>query len=105
MRLIIALKLKPNADPARFEQWLRETGLPAVRALVSVQDYELLRVTGLFGAQETPPYDYIGVLDTTDAEELTEDFGSDAIHRVMDEMRDHVEEPVLIQTELVSEVV
>jgi hypothetical protein len=66
MRLIVLLKLKPGADRAQYEAWVRETDIPGVRRLESVGGYTVHKATGLLGSSEPAPYDYVEILDVAD---------------------------------------
>lgn len=66
MRLIVLLKLKPGADRAQYEAWVRDTDIPGVRRLGSVGGYTVHKATGVLGSDAPAPYDYVEVLDVAD---------------------------------------
>ncbi len=66
MRLIVLLKLKPGADRAQYEAWVRDTDIPGVRRLPSVSGYTVHKASGLLGSGEPAPYDYVEILDVAD---------------------------------------
>lgn len=55
MRIIVLFNLKPGVDAAAYEAWARSTDIPGVRALKSVDDFQVYRATGLFGSDAKPP--------------------------------------------------
>jgi hypothetical protein len=65
-RIVVLLKLKPGSSRPDYEAWARSVDLPHVNRLQSVQGFEVFEATGLLGSADSPPYDYIEVLDVAD---------------------------------------
>jgi hypothetical protein len=76
MRLIVLLKLKPGADRAAYETWVRTADIPGVRRLGSVAGYSVHKATGLLGTNDPAPYDYVEVLDVADPDGFAADVAS-----------------------------
>lgn len=79
MRLIALFNLKPGVDRAAYETWARETDLPTVNALSSIDRFEVFRTTGVLGSEAAPPYAYVEILDVADMER----FGADCATAAM----------------------
>lgn len=96
--IIVLFKLRPGVDRAAYEQWARDTDLPAVRRLGSVDGFEILRAAGqLSGASS--PYDYCEIIRVNDLAAFGADVASEAIQRVAAEYLQYADAPVFIQTE------
>ena len=91
MLIVVIFNLKPGAAPDSYEQWAKATDIPTVRTLGSVKDFSVLRVTGLLGSEEPPPYAYIELLEVTDLEALGGDIASETMQRVAAEFADFAE--------------
>ena len=88
MRIIVLFNLKPGTDPAAYEAWAKARDLPGVRALPSIEDFNIYRATGLLGSDEKPLYDYIEVIDIADMEGFWKDVATDASTAVATEFRE-----------------
>jgi len=104
MRIIVLFNLKPDTDVATYEEWARTRDLPAVRALVSVSDFQVYRATGLLGSDGKPPYQYIEIIDVDDMEGFGRDVASEAIQKGAAEFQGFADAPAFILTEALSEV-
>lgn len=99
MRILVLFNLKPGADPAAYEAWARATDIPGVRALKSVDDFQVYRATGLFGSDAKPPYAYFEVIDVNDVDAFVEDVSSDAVQKVAAEFQKFADNPLFVTTE------
>jgi len=99
MRILVLFNLKAGADRAAYEHWARTTDIPGVRALGSVEDFRVYRLTGLLGREERPPYTYAEVIDVADMEAFLGDVSGEAVQRVAAEFRTFAEDPLFILTE------
>lgn len=104
MRIIVLFSLKPDADVTAFEEWARTRELPGIRALVSVSEFQLLRATGLFGREGSPPHQYFGLIDVDDMEGFNRDMASEAVRKIDAEFRQFADDAQFILTEALSEV-
>ncbi len=103
MRIIVLFNLKPGADPAAYEAWAKARDLPGVRALPSIDDFNIYRATGLVGSTEKSPFDYIEVIDIADMQGFWTDIATEASTQVAAEFRDWLGAPPLfITTEALS---
>ena len=99
MRIIVLFNLLPGADAAAYERWAKSADIPGVRALGSVADFQVYRLTGLLGAEERPPYAYAEVIDVADMAAFGADVASDSIQKVAAEFRAFADNPLFITTE------
>ncbi|PTD26614.1 REDY-like protein HapK [Sphingomonas fennica] len=99
MRIIVLFNLKPEADPAAYENWARTTDIPGVRALPSVSDFQVHRATGVLGSDQPSPYAYFEVIDITDMAAFGADAASEAVQKVAGEFRQFADDPQFILTE------
>jgi hypothetical protein len=99
MRIVVLFNLKPDADPAAYENWAKTTDIPGVNALASVQDFQVYRTTGVLGTDAPAPYAYIEVIDITDMAAFGADAGSEAVQKVAAEFQQFADNPQFILTE------
>lgn len=99
MRILVLFNLHADADPAAYESWARETDLPGVRALGSVLDFQVYRLTGLFGGTGKPPFGYAEVIDVADMGAFGGDVASEAVQKVAAEFARFADNPLFITTE------
>jgi hypothetical protein len=99
MRIIVLFNLKPGADPDAYADWARTTDIPGVRALGSVADFRVYRVTGLLGSGERAPFAYAEVIDVADMEGFMADVASEAVQKVAAEFQAFADSPLFLTTE------
>lgn len=99
MRIIVLFNLKPDADPAAYENWARTTDIPGVNALPSVADFQVHRATGVLGSDAPSPYAYFEVIDIADMEAFGKDASSEAVQKVAAEFQQFADNPQFILTE------
>jgi hypothetical protein len=73
-----------------------------VRALTSVDDFQVYRTTGLFGSDAKPPYNYIEVIDIRGTDEFVTDVSSERVQEVAAEFQRHADNPLFITTEAIG---
>ncbi len=99
MRILVLFNLKPGVDPAAYEAWARTTDIPGVRALGSVADFRVHRVTGLLGSDAPAPYAYAETIDITGLDPFLADVASEAVQKVAAEFQAFADSPVFLLTE------
>ena len=105
MRIIALLNLKPGVTAADYEAWARSRDIPTVRSMPSVDDFTVLRTTGLLGGAGATPYAYVGIIEVADMEGFHTDIATEAMSAVTEEMKQWVDgDPVFIMTEEVGTV-
>lgn len=65
-RILVLFNLKPGVTREMYERWARETDLPTVRGLSSVERFDAYRICGVLGSDTTSPYQYAEVIDVSD---------------------------------------
>lgn len=99
MRIIVLFNLKPGVDPAAYENWARTTDIPGVKALASVNDFQVHRATGVLGSEAKSPFAYFEVIDITDMQAFGADARSEAVQKVAAEFQQFADNPQFILTE------
>lgn len=102
MRIIVLFNLKPGVDAAEYEEWARTRDIPGVRALVSIDDFQVYRSTGLFGTDARPPYGYIEVIDIKGMDEFLADVSDERFQEVAAEFQRYADNPLFITTEAIA---
>jgi hypothetical protein len=67
MRVVVLFNLKPDVAVAAYEEWARTRDIPGVRALPSIDDFQVYRTTGL------APYQYVEIIDIADMDGFATD--------------------------------
>jgi len=96
--IIVLFNLKPGVDRAAYERWARETDLPVVNTLRSVDGFEVLRTAGLLSGGAAP-FDYVEIIRVNDMQAFGQDVASATVQRVAAEYREFADGPLFIQTE------
>jgi hypothetical protein len=103
MRIIVLFNLRSDADPEAYESWAKDRDLPGVRAMSSIDDFNIYRATGLLGSTDAPPFDYVQIIDIGDIEGFWKDIASNASTEIAKEFRAWVDGPPLfLMTEPLS---
>ncbi len=99
MRIIVLFNLKPGVDIAAYEAWAKDTDIPGVNALGSVDRFTTHRATGLFGSDAPSPYQYIEVIDIKGMDGFVTDIMTEAFQAAAAPFRDFADNPQFILTE------
>jgi hypothetical protein len=100
MRIIVLFNLKPDVTPADYEEWARTRDIPGVRSLPSIDDFTVLRTTGLLGSEAKAPYEYVEIIEVADMDGFWTDIATEASQAVATEFRQWLgSEPVFMLTE------
>ncbi|MCA0900874.1 REDY-like protein HapK [Microbulbifer agarilyticus] len=99
--IVVLFNLKPGVNPSDYEQWANTTDLPTVRDLASVNQFSVLRSTGLLGSDASSPYQYVELLEVNDMEKLGADVSSETMQRVAAEFQQFADNPQFILTEAI----
>ncbi|MCB8881396.1 hypothetical protein ACELLULO517_14195 [Acidisoma cellulosilytica] len=87
MRIFVLFNLKPGVSKAEYLAWAKQTDLPIVRGLDSVASFEVFEVTSLLGSDQSPPYDYIEVVEVKDMDAFGKDVAQEIMQRVAAEFQ------------------
>lgn len=102
MRIVVLFNLKPGVDAATYEEWAKRRDIPGVRALPSVDDFQVYRSTGLLGSDAKPPHAYIEIIDVADMDGFGKDVAGAAVQAVAAEFQAFADSPTFILTEALS---
>ena len=53
MKCFVTFRLRPGVTPEEYEQWFRETNVPAVRKMKSIETYRVWRVVDAMEGEPT----------------------------------------------------
>lgn len=93
MRIFVLFNLKEGVEPAAYEAWARETDIPTVRGLPSINGFDAFRSTGLLGSDGTPPYAYVEVIDVGDDDRFGADISTPEMQRIAAEFQQFADDP------------
>ena len=99
MTLIVLFNLKPGIAVEDYEKWAREVDLPGVRAIASVTEYRVRRVTGLFGSDEAAPYQYVEQIELSSMDGFLADIGDPAVQAIVAQFGDMADDPKFMITQ------
>ncbi|WP_226702843.1 REDY-like protein HapK [Microbulbifer elongatus] len=99
--IIVLFNLKPGVSPSDYEQWAKTTDLPTVRKLGSVNQFSVLRTSGLLGSEAPAPYQYVELLEVNDMETLGADVSSETMQRVAAEFQQFADNPQFMLTDVI----
>ena len=102
MRMIVLFNLKAGVSVDDYEVWAKARDIPIVRAMPSVDDFQVYRTTGLFGSTAAPPYAYIEVIDVADMDGFDKDIASAAMQDNMTDFAGFADAPAIMLTEALS---
>lgn len=99
MRIICLFNLKAGVNSIDYETWARNTDIPGVRALNSVIGFSVHKATGLFGSQDTSPYQYVEVIDIVAMQPFVDEVTTEDFQKVAAKFGEFADNPVFILTE------
>lgn len=99
MLIVVLFNLKEGASREDYENWANTTDIPNVNALGSVNNFSVVRTTGLLGSEDAAPYEYVELLDVADMEKLGADISTETMQRVAAEFQDFADNPQFMLTE------
>lgn len=100
MRVIVLFNLKPGKAAADYEDWARTRDIPGVRSMPSVDDFTVLRTTGLLGSETPAPFAYVEIIEVADMQGFWTDIATEGAQAVAAEFREWAaDEPVFMTTE------
>jgi hypothetical protein len=97
-KIVVLFNLKPGVAVADYEKFARETDLPIVNRLPSVNRFEVLKATGLLNGAASP-YQYIEIIDVRDLGQLGQDVATEQMQKVASTFRSLADDPQFIVTE------
>lgn len=102
MRIIALFNLKAGVARDDYEEWAKSRDLPGVRSLVSVNDFNIYRTTGVLFSDDQPTYQYVEIIDIEEIDNFMKDVGGDIVGELSAEMAQFTENLVFLTTEQLS---
>lgn len=99
-RIFALFNLKADQDPATYEAWAKAKDIPTVRAMESVDNFQVQKVEGLLGSDATPPYSYIETIDVNDMERFFAEVSTPAAQAIAGEFQTMVDVTFLVTKSL-----
>ena len=97
--LVVLFNLKDESAKTAYEEWAKNTDVPTVKGLVSIDDFRVYRLNGLMGSEEKPPYQYCEVIDVNDMDKFGEEVATETMKRVAGEFQEFADSPMFIMSE------
>jgi len=98
-KIVALFNLKPGTGVADYETWAKNTDLPTVNGLKSVDTFGVFKSVGLLGSEDKPPYAYIEIIDVADMDLFGGEVGSETMQKVAAEFQLMADDLVFILTE------
>lgn len=96
-KIVVLFNLKAGTSVADYEKFARETDLPIVNDLPSINRFEVLKAQGLLSGGDSP-YQYIEILDVNSMDQLGKDVSSETMQQVAATFRSMADNPLFIVT-------
>lgn len=64
MKCFVSFRLKPGLSHEQYEEWFRESNVPAVRKMTSISSYRVWRAVDAMEGE--PPFDYLEEMELDD---------------------------------------
>ncbi|MEM7730848.1 MAG: REDY-like protein HapK [Pseudomonadota bacterium] len=97
-RILVLFNLKDGVTRERYEDWAKTKDIPGVRALKSVDTFDVYRNTGLLMGDGTPPYQYFEILDINDMDVFGQEASSEAMQAVAAEFQNELTKDLVFLT-------
>jgi len=73
LRLLALFNLKDGVSEADYLAWAKRVDIPTVNGLRSIDNFQVYSVNGIFGSNDTPPYQYYEMISVNNMEGFTDD--------------------------------
>lgn len=97
-KVIVLFNLRPDVNREAYESWAKNTDLPIVNNLESVNTFEVLKSQSLLGSESKPPFEYIEILDIKEMDRFSEEASTDMMGKVAAEFQTFADNPLFIVT-------
>lgn len=94
--VVVLFNLKPGTSREEYEAWARESDLPVVNALPSMERFEVLKASGLLIGEGQPPYEYVEIMRIPDMEAFARDLADPAVQAGAARFQQYADNPVFI---------
>ena len=97
--LVVLFNLRDGIDADTYEAWARETDIPGVTGLGSVDRFSVLKSQGLLMSDDAPPYQYVEIIEINDMDAFGEDMQGETVQRTAAEFQQFADAPIFILTD------
>ena len=97
--LVVLFNLRDGIDASDYESWARETDIPGVSGLGSVDRFDVMKSQGLLMSDDAPPYQYVEIIEINDMDAFGEDMQGETVKRTAAEFQQFADSPTFILTE------
>ena len=94
--MVVLFNLKPGVSPEEYERWARETDVPAVGSLGSVERFRVFRSMGMLGSEAKPPYAYMELVEIADLDKLGADAATEKMQQITQQFQAMADNPIWI---------
>ena len=99
MLIIVLFNLKAGVNAAEYENWARNSDIPGVTSLPSVNGFTVHKATGLLGSDAKSPYEYMEIIDIKDMDPFLADISTEQFQKMAAPFQDFADNPQFILTE------
>jgi len=99
-KIVVLFNLKSDTDAQSYENWAKTTDLPTVNNLDSVEQFDVVKVTGTFDGSASP-YAYVEIIDVPDMEAFGAEVATDTMKQVAAEFQNFADAPIFMLTEAI----
>lgn len=100
--LIVLFNLKNESSRAAYEAWARNTDVPTVKNLASVDEFEVFKNTSVMGSDATPPFQYVELIKVNDMARLGQDVATETMQKVAAEFQAFADNPIFMISEKIA---
>lgn len=101
-RVFFLNRLRPDADPAEYEAWIRRVDYPIARAQGAILAYSVTRIAGTLSGEGVSPYDYLEVIDITDLDAYRALGAKPEFQQLLAEWSQFVAEAVMVHGSIID---
>lgn len=94
--VIVLFNLKPGIRPEEYETWARDSDLPVVGGLQSMQKFEVLKASGLLIGDGTSPYEYFEIMRISDMDAFAKELNGEDVQAGAARFQQYADNPVFI---------
>ena len=101
-KVIVLFNLKSEVQISEYEAWAKNTDIPSINALSSIDNFSVHKATVLLGSDERSPYDYIEIIEVANMDDFSQEIMTDKIQAIAKEFANFAENPKFILIEELS---
>lgn len=94
--IIVLFNLKPGVSREQYEAWARDSDIPVVSGLASMQKFEVLKASGLLMGEGSSPYEYFEILRVADMEAFGKDLEDPQAQAGAAQFQQYADKPLFI---------